>query len=203
VEQAGQLARPITSRSLVQIHPPLLLVDEMEKEKIINVPNFITLWRIPLVLISIYYLFSNNLILATLFFVLAGLTDLLDGFFARKFDQVTHFGEWFDVIADRVFVLIFVLSLGIHFSFQGNTVGLILLGICFTREIFSIPAIIIRKVRNKSLYSVRFIGKLQTAIQIVALGTLVGFPAIALPIVIISGINGLIAVGIYTKDSFK
>lgn len=66
------------------------------------VPNTLTIIRflfIPLIVISI---FSGNYILAFIFFTFSGLTDIADGFIARKFNLISNFGKLMDPLADKL-----------------------------------------------------------------------------------------------------
>lgn len=68
------------------------------------VPNIITSFRFLLVpiYIGVFYLgIENSLLYATLIFALAGITDVLDGYIARKFDLVTKLGTVLDPLADK------------------------------------------------------------------------------------------------------
>ncbi|MCK5361279.1 MAG: CDP-diacylglycerol--glycerol-3-phosphate 3-phosphatidyltransferase, partial [Gammaproteobacteria bacterium] len=73
----------------------------------LNIPNLLTLLRILLipVLFVVYVLdvkWSNQL--ATVIFVVAAITDWLDGFLARKLNQYTPFGAFLDPVADKLIV---------------------------------------------------------------------------------------------------
>jgi CDP-diacylglycerol--glycerol-3-phosphate 3-phosphatidyltransferase len=73
-----------------------------------NLPNKLTVLRIALAFIFIPLLFINGLfakISAFLIFIAASVTDLLDGYFAKKNNQVTDFGKLMDPVADKILVL--------------------------------------------------------------------------------------------------
>lgn len=73
-----------------------------------NLPNKLTILRIILAFIFILFLFLPGLVskvLALLVFLLASLTDLLDGYLAKKNNQITDFGRLMDPIADKVLIL--------------------------------------------------------------------------------------------------
>ncbi len=73
-----------------------------------NLPNKLTVTRIVLTFVFMFFLFANGVIaktLALLIFLLASLTDLLDGYFAKKHNQITDFGKLMDPIADKILVL--------------------------------------------------------------------------------------------------
>lgn len=73
-----------------------------------NVPNLLTVIRLFLIPIFIVVFFSaleNHLILAVFIFILAGATDVLDGFIARKFNLVTKWGQVMDPLADKLMQL--------------------------------------------------------------------------------------------------
>ncbi len=66
-----------------------------------HIPNALTIIRFFLIPVIVHYLFTNNFILAFIFLTLSGLTDILDGFIARKFNFVTNFGKLVDPLADK------------------------------------------------------------------------------------------------------
>ncbi len=73
-----------------------------------NLPNKLTIFRIILVPFFVACLlieFPYNNIYATLLFVIASLTDFLDGYIARKNNLVTDFGKFADPIADKILVI--------------------------------------------------------------------------------------------------
>ena len=67
-----------------------------------NVPNILTIIRFLLIPFIIFYIFTGNYILAFVFFTISGLTDIADGFIARKFNFVSNFGKLMDPLADKL-----------------------------------------------------------------------------------------------------
>lgn len=81
-------------------------------KKIIS-PNKLTLGRVILAFIFLFVIFTNfwySNIIALGVFLLAGLTDFLDGYMARKKDDVTELGKFMDPIADKILVFSALLS---------------------------------------------------------------------------------------------
>ena len=73
-----------------------------------NVPNLLTVFRLFLVPIFVVVFFSSspsNLLLSICIFLLAGLTDILDGYIARKYKLVTDWGTIADPFADKLMLL--------------------------------------------------------------------------------------------------
>ncbi len=68
----------------------------------LNFANFLTLSRIVLTPIIIFFMVQQSWIVATFIFFLAVLTDLLDGWVARTFHQTSKFGRILDPIADKI-----------------------------------------------------------------------------------------------------
>ncbi|HLX79633.1 MAG TPA: CDP-diacylglycerol--glycerol-3-phosphate 3-phosphatidyltransferase [Burkholderiales bacterium] len=139
----------------------------------LNLPNLITLLRILLIplIVGIFYLpdvwFTDQgrNIAATAVFIVAAITDWLDGYLARKLNQMSAFGAFLDPVADKLVVvgaLVVLLKLGR----VDMVVGLIIIG----REI-AISALrewMAHLGRAKSV-AVAFIGKLKTVLQMVAI----------------------------------
>ena len=80
---------------------------------IYNIPNTLTLFRIALIpcLVLVYYVPEQNLsiefknLIATLIFVVAAITDWLDGYLARKLKQTSKFGAFIDPVADKLIII--------------------------------------------------------------------------------------------------
>ena len=74
-----------------------------------NTPNKITLSRLLLLPIIIFFYIADFIpygrLVATIVFIIACLTDFLDGYLARKNNQVTDLGKFFDSIADKVLIM--------------------------------------------------------------------------------------------------
>ena len=66
------------------------------------VPNILTAIRMLLIPVIFYFALQENYILAVLFLTLSGLTDVLDGYIARKYNFITDFGTLFDPLADKL-----------------------------------------------------------------------------------------------------
>ena len=71
-------------------------------------PNFLTSSRIFLVPVFLYFLFSDwshGKIFALIIFLIASITDILDGKIARKYNLISKFGIFFDPLADKILIL--------------------------------------------------------------------------------------------------
>ena len=66
-----------------------------------HVPNILTIFRFILIPFIIIYIAQEQYLLAFIFFTISGLTDILDGFIARKFNFITDFGKLMDPLADK------------------------------------------------------------------------------------------------------
>ncbi|SCY69594.1 CDP-diacylglycerol--glycerol-3-phosphate 3-phosphatidyltransferase [Alkaliphilus peptidifermentans] len=73
-----------------------------------NLPNTITIIRfglIPIFIIMFFSTSSNAIVYSILIFILAGVTDMLDGYIARKYNLVTKWGQAMDPLADKLMQL--------------------------------------------------------------------------------------------------
>lgn len=67
-----------------------------------HIPNVLTILRFFIIPFIVYYLIGDNYITAFILLTLSGLTDVLDGAIARKFNFITNFGKLIDPLADKV-----------------------------------------------------------------------------------------------------
>ncbi|HZQ75461.1 MAG TPA: CDP-diacylglycerol--glycerol-3-phosphate 3-phosphatidyltransferase [Burkholderiales bacterium] len=140
---------------------------------VLNAPNLVTLSRIAFIplIIGIYYIpydwmsFDTKNAVATAIFILAAASDWLDGFLARRLNQMSAFGAFLDPVADKLIVagaLIVLLQL----DRVDALVALIVIG----REI-AISALRewMARVGQAKSVAVAFIGKLKTVFQMIAI----------------------------------
>ena len=139
----------------------------------LNVPNLVTFSRIVLIplIVGIFYLpdewvsFTAKNMIAAWIFIIAAITDWLDGYLARRLNQMSAFGAFLDPVADKLIVvgaLVVLLSL----ARVDALVALIIVGreiaISALREWMAVLG------QGKSV-AVAFIGKLKTVSQMVAI----------------------------------
>lgn len=139
----------------------------------LNVPNLVTLSRIILIplLIGIYYLpdewlsWQGKNIASTTVFILAGITDWLDGYLARRLNQMSAFGAFLDPVADKL-IVVAALVVVLYLGRVDMLVALIIIG----REI-AISALRewMAKMGQAASVAVAFIGKLKTVAQMIAI----------------------------------
>ncbi len=67
-----------------------------------HVPNILTIIRFLLIPFIIYFLATNQYIIGVILFILSGITDVVDGAIARKFNFITDFGKLMDPLADKL-----------------------------------------------------------------------------------------------------
>ena len=66
-----------------------------------HVPNILTIIRFFLIPFILFFIFTEQYIPAFIVLTISGLTDVLDGIIARKFNCITNFGKLIDPLADK------------------------------------------------------------------------------------------------------
>jgi len=139
----------------------------------LNLPNLLTWLRIILIplFVGIFYFekswvsVANQNLVATVIFVAAAITDWLDGWIARKFNQTSAFGAFLDPVADKLMVAAALIVL-VQLLRVDAIVALIIIG----REI-TISALRewMAQIGQSKSIAVSFLGKIKTATQMVAI----------------------------------
>ncbi len=80
----------------------------------LNIPNLITLGRILLVPIVVWAIASGTMWIAFVLFVVAGVSDAVDGFLAKRFDMATELGSYLDPLADKALIVSIYITLGVN-----------------------------------------------------------------------------------------
>lgn len=78
-----------------------------------NIPNMLTILRIilvPIYLLLFYSVKENHLLYAGIVFIMAGVSDVLDGYIARKYDLTTKIGAALDPLADKLMTFAVLIS---------------------------------------------------------------------------------------------
>jgi cardiolipin synthase len=131
--------------------------------KDLNIPNTLTILRVISVPFFIYFLLSQSLklrIVAFVLFSLASLTDLVDGYIARRLKQETEFGKFLDPLADKFLVL----GAFITFLFMTEQIQVWMV-LCIVGRDMLITALRYLAIwKGKSMRTSRF-GKIKTAFQ--------------------------------------
>lgn len=129
----------------------------------VNVPNVLTVLRILLVPVLVVALLDetpNGDLLAAIVFVLASVTDLLDGYLARSRNSITTFGKLMDPIADKLLIiaaLVALVSLGRVAAWVAMVV--------IARE-FAVTALRMAATQQGVVISASMFGKAKTCFQI-------------------------------------
>ena len=69
-----------------------------------NLPNKLTVLRVIMIPFFVFFYLTGNAVIADLIFIVASLTDMLDGKIARKYNLVTNFGKFMDPFSDKLLV---------------------------------------------------------------------------------------------------
>ncbi|MDD5596945.1 MAG: CDP-diacylglycerol--glycerol-3-phosphate 3-phosphatidyltransferase [Victivallaceae bacterium] len=141
-----------------------------------NFPNALTLTRI--ILIFIFIILAANAdgkiemfnrihtlrVVAFAVAVVAALTDLLDGYLARKLNQITDFGKLMDPLADKIFVTGIMLIL-VQYQLLPAWVAVVII----SRE-FLVTGLRMLALKESELIAADIWGKIKTALQMIMIG---------------------------------
>jgi len=127
-----------------------------------NIPNFLSLLRIILVPVIVIFLIQGSYTKALIIFVIAGLTDALDGALARLLNKQTKLGSFLDPLADKILLSTSVIALAIF-----NLIPSWLAVIVISRDFMILLGIVILSMMSVT-YEIKpiFVSKVTTALQI-------------------------------------
>ena len=131
------------------------------------IPNIITSIRFLLVIPISVYIYQGNDLLALTLFIVAGLSDGLDGYLARKYNAVSELGEILDPIADKILIVFVFFGLAVNLS--SYLIGFFA-SLIITREIWVGALRDLNARNNKSdATKVTFLAKIKTTIQLLTI----------------------------------
>ena len=134
-----------------------------------TIPNFITIGRLFLVPLAVLMIGQGRWVAAFTIFIVAGVSDAVDGFLAKRFGMSSELGSYLDPIADKALIVAIYVTLAI-----GGIIPAWLAILVVSRDIIIVSGVILSWLMEKPVEMSPFIvSKLNTAAQI-------GFAALVL-----------------------
>lgn len=131
-----------------------------------NLPNLITLGRLLSVPLAVWLILNGALATAFWLFLLAGLSDAIDGFIAKRFDRRSRLGALLDPIADKALLVSMFVTLGIAEALPNWLVILVVFRDLLIVGGFLLAVVVTQPMRWEPLV----ISKVNTALQIALVG---------------------------------
>jgi cardiolipin synthase len=136
----------------------------------LNIPNLITLARILSVPIMVWAISAGEMLFAFALFVLAGLSDAVDGYLAKRLNMASELGAYLDPIADKALIVSIYVTLGISGAVPRPLVILVV-----SRDIMIVGAVMLAWLLGKPIAArPLMISKVNTAAQIGFAGLVLG-----------------------------
>ena len=135
----------------------------------VNIPNTLSISRVLLLIPIIFFFEFGFYYLSVITFIVASLTDYLDGYYARKSNQASELGSLLDLLADKLFVS----TLLIWMTFNFDSLIILISSILIISREISISYLRLFVISNsKTVNEVKsdFSGKFKTTLQMIGLG---------------------------------
>jgi cardiolipin synthase len=141
-----------------------------------NLPNFITLARMLMTPLAVMMIISQRFLPAFLIFILAGVSDAVDGFIAKRFNLRSELGAYLDPLADKALLISIYVSLAIYAGLPAWIAITVV-----SRDVMILMAVLISWLLDKPV-EIRpvWISKLNTVAQITLAGVALGVRAYGL-----------------------
>jgi cardiolipin synthase (CMP-forming) len=128
----------------------------------LSIPNIITLARIILVPVVVWAIASNQMEIAFAVFVVAGVSDAVDGFLAKRFNMTSELGALLDPLADKALLVSIFVALGIWGAVPRWIVILVV-----SRDFMIVAAVIVSWLFDKPVpMKPSMVSKLNTVAQV-------------------------------------
>ena len=137
-----------------------------------NTANKLTLFRtalVPVFLIILYWGFPYADMVALALFITAGVIDVVDGYIARKYNQVTDFGKFMDPLSDKMLVVSAMCWL-----VQTGEMGGWVLAVVLLRE-FAVSGMRLVAVKQGIVIAAAVSGKVKTSSTVICLALMLAF----------------------------
>ena len=161
----------------------------LNKKDILTIPNFLTLFRLIILIPLVYfYVVKNDVIMTVSLILLSGVTDIIDGRIARRFNMISDFGKVFDPFADKMTLGTLILC-----SCFRNRHMIVLLVLFVLREFFMVLMGYATMKRAEKVNSAEWYGKLNTVVLYAIILAMVIFPDMPGEVSDILALTGIIS----------
>ncbi|MFZ0012918.1 MAG: CDP-alcohol phosphatidyltransferase family protein [Acidimicrobiia bacterium] len=182
--------------------------EEQVTDRIVTIPNLVSFIRLAAIPVFWWLLLAeDNVAAATILFAVVATTDWIDGFLARRLNQVSKLGKALDPIADRLMIASGVVA-GLIAGIVPPSIGYVLIA----REVYMAIVALFTYVRGAGTLEVRWLGKVATLLVYSSIGwfyfaAIPFLESILTPLAWIAGVGGLALYWVtafqYTGDALR
>ena len=174
-----------------------------ERSKIITIPNLLSLVRLCLIPLLVWqYTVKQDGVLTAVILVLSGITDLVDGWIARRFNMISDLGKMLDPVADKLTQIAMMYCLLSRFPYMLFTLILLVF-----KEVFGAITSLLAIRRSGKVYGADWHGKVTTTLFYTMMTLHLLFPAMAPEasyfLVALCTVMMLISLILYAVRNFK
>jgi cardiolipin synthase (CMP-forming) len=172
----------------------------------LNIPNLISLGRVILVPVVFWLLIQGETQLAFVLFVVAGISDAVDGFLAKRFGWTTELGAYLDPLADKLLIVSIFVALGMKAALPSWLVIAVV-----SRDFLIVAGVVLSWLLNRPMrIRPAIVSKVNTLAQIVLAGTVLaddgfglGLEAARVALVWITGALTIASLATYLRTWFR
>lgn len=172
----------------------------------LNIPNLITLGRVILVPIVFWLVLTHETQIAFVLFVIAGISDGVDGYLAKRYGWTTELGAYLDPLADKLLIVSIFVALGVKAALPSWLVIAVV-----SRDILIVAGVVLAWVLDNPLHiRPAMVSKANTVAQILLAATVLaddgfglGMEMARVALVWITGVLTVVSLATYLRTWFR
>ena len=149
------------------------LRSRLQKKDILTIPNFLSLFRLALIPAIVLFYLRDHRYTSVAIILLSALTDIVDGYVARRFNMISDFGKFLDPVADKLTQIAMLSCLILRYPW-----AILLVALLIFKELFQLIFGIIVLKKTNVINSARWFGKVNTVVLYTTMVLLFLFPEI-------------------------
>ena len=150
-----------------------MLINSNNFKENCNIPNLLSILRIIIIGPFVYYFLKDNYVMAAVMIAISGLSDMFDGYIARRFNQITKLGAMLDPVADKITLGSVVICMCIKIP-----VIMPIIIILLVKEILMLLAGLVLLKKHKTPPPAQWYGKIATIVFYISVAVIVFLKAI-------------------------
>ena len=150
-----------------------MLINSNNFKENCNIPNLLSILRIIIIGPFVYYFLKDNYVMAAVMIAISGLSDMFDGYIARRFNQITKLGAMLDPVADKITLGSVVICMCIKIP-----VIMPIIIILLVKEILMLLAGLVLLKKHKTPPPAQGYGKVATVVFYISVAVIVFLKAI-------------------------